>query len=71
MATASRPGSAGKFEIEAADDFVLTKATRITKASFTGLLTLGVLNVDQVIVEIYRVFPKDSDVGRTSGATYF
>ena len=30
MATASRPGSAGKLEIESADDFVLTKETSLT-----------------------------------------
>ena len=70
MATASRPSSTGKFEIEAADDFVLTKSTSITNASFTGLLT-GNANVGQVRVEIYRVFPKDSNVGRTSGPPTF
>jgi hypothetical protein len=70
MATASRPASAGKIEIEAADDFVLLKATTITKASFTGLVPSGA-SVQQVVVEIYRVFPKDSDVGRTSGAPTF
>jgi len=32
MATATRPESAGKFEIESADDFVLTQATLITGA---------------------------------------
>ena len=28
-------------------------------------------HIDQVIVEIYRVFPNDFDVGRTSGAPVF
>jgi hypothetical protein len=72
IATASRPGD-GKFEIEAADDFVLTQQTSITNASFTGLLTGGATPADigQVRVEIYRVFPKDSDVGRTSGPSTF
>ncbi len=73
MATASRPASAGKFEIESADDFVLTQPTSITNATFTGLLTGGatVADIGQVRVEIYRVFPNDSDVGRTSGPPTF
>ena len=73
MATASRPSTAGKFEIESADDFVLTQPTSITSATFTGLLTGGatVADIGQVVVEIYRVFPKDSDVGRTSGPPTF
>ena len=64
MATASRPSSAGKFEIESGDDFVLTGLTSITSATFTGLLT-GNASVGEVRVEIYRVFPKDSDTSRT------
>jgi hypothetical protein len=64
MATASRPDTAGKIEIEAADDFVLTSQTLISGASFTGLLT-GNATIGQVVVEIYRIFPKDSDTGRT------
>jgi hypothetical protein len=58
MATATRPESPGKFEIETGDDFALTQQTRITGAAFTGL-------IPYVVVEIYRVFPADSDVGRT------
>jgi len=61
MATASRPDSAGKTEIESADDFVLSGATTITGATFTGLVPLGSTATD-VIIEIYRVFPKDSTV---------
>ena len=71
MATATRPESAGgKFEIESADDFILGTHTSITGATFTGLLTgrAPLSSVGEVRVEIYRVFPKDSDVGRTSGA---
>ena len=66
MATASRPATttAGKIEIEAADDFVLTTPMLISGASFTGLLT-GNATIGQVGVEIYRVFPKDSDTVRT------
>ena len=51
MATASRPSSTGKIEIESADDFVLTNKTSITSATFTGLIPTGaslsdVKNVD-------------------------
>ena len=70
MATASRPDSNGNFEIETGDDFVLTTTTSITSATFTGLLT-GDGSVSNVRVEIYRVFPNDSDVGRTSGPPTF
>jgi len=63
IATASRPDIGG-IEIESADDFVLAKATTITGATFTGLIPSGALVTD-VIVEIYRVFPKDSDTVRT------
>jgi hypothetical protein len=61
MATATRPDSPGKAEIESADDFVLTKTTSITGATFTGLLPAGAI-VQDVVVEIYRVFPLDSSV---------
>jgi hypothetical protein len=74
MAMASRPESAGgKFEIESADDFILGKTTSITSATFTGLLTnrAPLSSVGEVRVEIYRVFPNDSDVGRTSGSPPF
>ena len=65
--------SPGKFEIELADDFVLTASqTSINSATFTGLLTGGATaSVGQVKVEIYRVFPSDSDVNRTSGPPTF
>jgi hypothetical protein len=70
MATATRPASAGKFEIESADDFILGKKTSITDATFTGLLSGGatVSDIGEVRVEIYRVFPALSDVTRTTGA---
>jgi hypothetical protein len=67
MAIASRPG-VGSFEIEAADDFVLGSQTNITSASFVGLVvpgTGGMPSVSDLVVEIYRVFPKDSDTIRT------
>lgn len=67
IATASRPESAGKQEIETGDDFILSSTTSINQASFTGLLTngAGLDDIGQVRVEIYRVFPKDSDLNRT------
>jgi hypothetical protein len=73
MATATRPESAGKFEIETGDDFALTQQTLLTGAAFTGLIPLGASTSDikNVVVEVYRVFPADSDVGRTSGPPTF
>jgi len=73
IATASRPSSAGTFEIETGDDFFLTSETVINSATFVGLLTGGatVADIGEVRVEVYRVFPKDSDVGRTSGPPTF
>lgn len=59
IGTASRPASAGKIEIESADDFVLSQTTSIDHATFTGLLPSDA-TINQVRLEIYRVFPKDS-----------
>ena len=61
MATASRPAGGGNSEIESADDFDFTTPTRITAASFFGLLPNQAV-VSAVNIEIYRVFPKDSTV---------
>jgi hypothetical protein len=67
MAALSRPSAGGVLETETADDFVLATSTRLTSATFTGLVTgtaaPGVIG--QVGVEIYRVFPQDSDTVRT------
>jgi hypothetical protein len=72
IATASSPSSTGKIEIESADDFVLSQDTSITSATFTGLLVgASPTDVLSVGIEIYRVFPKDSDVTRTSGPPTF
>src|SRR5262249_32656302 len=71
MATAARPESTGKFEIETGDDFGLIAQTSITSATFTGLVTGTTPTIGQVVVEIYQVFPNDSDVGRTSGPPVF
>jgi hypothetical protein len=70
MAAASRPSSASISEIETGDDFVLTNPTSITSATFTGLIPVSA-SVQSVTVEIYRVFPLDSDIGRTSGPPNF
>jgi MYXO-CTERM domain-containing protein len=59
MATATRPESATQFEIESADDFFAPGAVRINSATFTGLIPAGA-SVQSVVVEIYRVFPRDS-----------
>jgi hypothetical protein len=75
MATATRPENTttGKFEIESADDFALPSETQITGATFTGLLPSGAAaaNISDVTVQIYRVFPADSNIGRTSGPPNF
>jgi hypothetical protein len=73
LAALSRPGAPALVETEAADDFLLATPTAITGATFTGLLPRAAApgDVGQVNVEIYRVFPLDSDVGRTSGPSTF
>jgi hypothetical protein len=68
IATATRPPSAGKIETETADDFLLSQQTKINTASFTGLLvgtdvTTG--SIPRVTVDMYRVFPNESDQTRT------
>jgi hypothetical protein len=59
IATASRPASAGKIEIETADDFFLTQTTSITGGSFTGLVPNG-STIEGVTIEFYHLFPVDS-----------
>jgi hypothetical protein len=69
IATISEPANAHNqnVDFETADDFVLNTETVIDRASFTGLLTGGTMlqDVDNVVLEIYRVFPNDSDLTRT------
>ena len=68
IAMASRPDSGGGFEIESADDFTLNSPANILSGAFTGLIvpgTQGTASPSQVVVEIYRVFPQDSDTVRT------
>jgi len=64
IGTASRPSSAGKTEIETADDFFLNQATSITGGTFTGLLPTGasLSYITSVTIEFYRIFPLDSTV---------
>jgi len=68
IATLSRPASPGKVQTETADDFVIvSNTTLISQATFTGLIPAGaplssILNVE---IEIYHVFPNDSDTNRT------
>jgi hypothetical protein len=68
IAIASRPNAGAPFEIEAGDDFLLTQHTLIDSASFTGLFVAGSAGppaISDIVVEMYRVFPADSDVVRT------
>jgi hypothetical protein len=75
IATIAEPANAhnSQVEYESGDDFVLSSETQINHATFTGLLTGGAKprDLNNVVVEIYRVFPNDSDVGRTSGPPVF
>src|SRR5215467_3473916 len=66
MASLAAPADSN-LETETADDFALTDATVISKATIHGLIPSGVdvSSIQQVEVEIYRVFPKDSDTTRT------
>ena len=61
MAAASRPTTPGVIGIEAADDFLLNRQTSITGISFIGLVAdLAALDLANINLEIYRVFPLDS-----------
>jgi hypothetical protein len=68
IGVASRPASAdgSKGEIEAGDDFILSQQTLLYGAVFTCLLPVGTTlnDIGNVTVEIYRVFPNDSDATR-------
>jgi hypothetical protein len=54
-------------QIEAADDFITTVPITITSATFRGLITSGVplSNLTEVNIDLYHVFPIDSDTSRT------
>lgn len=62
LASLSQPATASKLETETADDFILSETTTIKEATITGLLTAGakISSIDNVEIEIYRVFPNDS-----------
>src|SRR3954471_8950320 len=66
MGTAALVETANAVEIEAADDFLLAGDTRLTGATIVGLLPAGaaITDVQQVVVQIYRVFPLDSNTER-------
>lgn len=66
MASAARVEGANAVEVETADDFVLTKDMRIQGAKIIGLIPAGasLTDIQQVVVQIYRVFPLDSNVVR-------
>ncbi|HET6489492.1 MAG TPA: hypothetical protein VFG28_06985, partial [Syntrophales bacterium] len=49
----------------------LAQPTLINTITFTGLLTGTNPGINQIVVEMYRVFPADSDTGRTSGPPTF
>ena len=70
----SQPAGSEKFETETADDFILTETTSIAQATISGLIVPSgtpLASIGNVEVEVYHVFPKDSDVGRTSGPPKF
>src|SRR5437867_12104497 len=55
-------------ETETADDFALTETTVISQAVITGIIVPGtrpLASISQVEVELYHVFPLDSDTTRT------
>lgn len=62
IATSSRLGIPGGVWTETADDFVLASQTRITQATFYGLLPGGTPlgNISDVQIAFYNVFPLDS-----------
>jgi len=69
----SQPTAPGTLETETADDFILSQATFISGAVIVGLIPPGtpLANISNVEVEVYHVFPTDSDVGRTAGPPLF
>lgn len=63
IATLSRVPNNGKIQTETADDFILNRETRLTNASFIGLIPIesSLNSINQVEIEFYHVFPKDSN----------
>ena len=62
LASLSQPASSSKLETETADDFLLSETTVITGATLTGLVVANAAlpSIENVEIEIYRVFPNDS-----------
>jgi hypothetical protein len=69
----SRPAGSQGLETETADDFALTEATVVSGATIHGLIPAdtSVSRITRVEVEIYHIFPLDSDSSRTSGPPTF
>jgi hypothetical protein len=66
VATAARIPQPGVLGIESADDFILTNTTSLFHATFTGLLVGADLSdIQDVNIDLYHVFPNDSDTVRT------
>ena len=67
LGSLSRPGATGVLETETADDFILGQEALISGATFVGLLPSGALvsTISDVEIELYHVFPVDSNTGRT------
>jgi len=59
LGAASRTDANGKIEIEAGDDFITSTPVAIQSATFIGLVS-DVAHIEDLNLEIYRVFPKDS-----------
>jgi hypothetical protein len=62
IGTLSRVDSGGGIQTETADDFVLSEKTKITSATFTGLIPsqTALSSISRVEIEFYHVFPGDS-----------
>jgi hypothetical protein len=68
IGTLSGLSSTQTIQTETADDFILAQPSVINQATFTGLLPAGasLSSIGDVEVEIYRVFPNDSNTNRTA-----
>jgi hypothetical protein len=73
----SRPAGSQGLETETADDFVLTQPTVISTATMHGLLipagtpASSLTRVEVEIYHVFQLFPKDSNLDRTSGPPTF
>lgn len=68
LAAATRQDAPRAFEIETADDFLLTSRVHVTSATFTGIIVpggSGAPAISAVAAEVYHVYPVDSDTTRT------